>query len=44
MQIFELAQLNLFPPEKKRGGGGQPVVIHGHVLAGAGAGGDGVDG
>ena len=43
MKMFELGQLNLFTPEKKKGGG-QPLAIHRHVLASAGTGGDGVCG
>ena len=41
--MFELAQLNLFTPEVRRGGG-KPLAIHRHVLAGAGTGGGGVCG
>ena len=39
MKTFELAPLNLFTPQKKRGG--EPLAIHRHVVAGAGVGGDG---
>ena len=43
VKMFELAQLNLFTLEvRKAGGGGEPLAIHRHVLAGAGSGGDGV--
>ena len=41
--MFELAQLNLFTPEKKKGGG-HPLAIHRQLLVGAGTRGDGVCG
>ena len=42
VKMFELAQTNLFTPERKKGGGGHPLAIHPRLMAGAGFGGDGV--
>ena len=44
VKMFELAQLNLLSPEKKKAGGGQPLANHRHVLVGAGTRADGVCG
>ena len=43
VMMIELTQLNLFTPEVKKGGG-QPLAIHPHVLAGTGTWGDRVCG
>ena len=41
VKMFELAQLNLFTPERKKGGGG-PLAFHRQLLVRAGLGEDGV--